>query len=514
MQPHWGAEASNGTLLVELQLPPGVRAGERVELCIGTVVDEDCVGRHGVRREDLWDHKIVCFDAREGKRVIAATLQAACWYVVAVAKRDGAELGADLSWARVVSSDASSDRFLAQAGVSEGEGGRLALFERAVNEAAPDGLVLEFGGGAFSTATLARLLESRRQAAALPLLHTFDWWKGLPRAWRSGFGTGSFSNNGRAPQNVQHLADRGTVALVDGLVESTLEGFVKARSNDSTTLGLAVMDLCLGEATRAALHHLVPWLRPGSLILFGSFANYAGWENGGEHAAWTEEASKAGVSFEYVAFYSSWMLVRVTKAGEAPVRWSAVRIVGAVFAAACVAVGLCLLWLLQQRPRKEHTEARKKRRKCKVRGAETDAKVCKLVAKLDAFRAQCAAIGTDAGTNVRKDLAGAGTKMQAAIIATLDESGINRKPLLEMQDELSALLVALIQPKPAVVPQAPQEEAEGVLDALLCVVCLEKAKCVLLLPCSHVCVCETCALAVHACPLCREAVVKTHKVFV
>jgi len=39
-----------------------------------------------------------------------------------------------------------------------------------------------------------------------------------------------------------------------------------------------------------------------------------------------------------------------------------------------------------------------------------------------------------------------------------------------------------------------------------CVVCMEKEKKVLLLPCKHVCLCEDCSVNVDVCPLCREMI--------
>lgn len=47
-----------------------------------------------------------------------------------------------------------------------------------------------------------------------------------------------------------------------------------------------------------------------------------------------------------------------------------------------------------------------------------------------------------------------------------------------------------------------------------CVVCLERRKCVIVIPCGHVCLCDQCVDAVNGhCPICRGAVASTHKVF-
>ena len=50
-----------------------------------------------------------------------------------------------------------------------------------------------------------------------------------------------------------------------------------------------------------------------------------------------------------------------------------------------------------------------------------------------------------------------------------------------------------------------------------CVICLDERKSVLLLPCSHLCVCEGCAdrsfagAQMDRCPLCRAEVAKVHR---
>ena len=48
-------------------------------------------------------------------------------------------------------------------------------------------------------------------------------------------------------------------------------------------------------------------------------------------------------------------------------------------------------------------------------------------------------------------------------------------------------------------------------DVLLCVVCMEREKKVLLLPCKHVCMCKVCSDEIVAgsaqCPVCREHIV-------
>lgn len=53
-------------------------------------------------------------------------------------------------------------------------------------------------------------------------------------------------------------------------------------------------------------------------------------------------------------------------------------------------------------------------------------------------------------------------------------------------------------------------------DELLCVICVERAKCIVLQPCNHLCLCEECErrLPYRICPICRRRVVRTMRVYV
>ena len=61
-------------------------------------------------------------------------------------------------------------------------------------------------------------------------------------------------------------------------------------------------------------------------------------------------------------------------------------------------------------------------------------------------------------------------------------------------------------------------DAHNVNDAihLLCIICVERSKCVVLRPCNHLCLCEECEprLLHRVCPICRRQVVGTMRVYV
>jgi hypothetical protein len=94
---------------------------------------------------------------------------------------------------------------------------------------------------------------------------------------------------------------------------------------------------------------------------------------------------------------------------------------------------------------------------------------------------------------------------------------------LRLEQELAALTLSVqsetlrlqqVQAQLGVSPAAPARQAEEEL----CVVCLDAPKDHIIIPCGHQCVCGACAQALKreanpACPLCREPISVTTKVF-
>ena len=68
--------------------------------------------------------------------------------------------------------------------------------------------------------------------------------------------------------------------------------------------------------------------------------------------------------------------------------------------------------------------------------------------------------------------------------------------------------------------EQPSQESQRHLraDVLLCVVCMEREKKVLLLPCKHLCMCKACADKIVAgsaqCPVCRERILDYSDVYI
>eukprot|EP00747_Dinoflagellata_sp_TGD_P171515 gnl/TRDRNA2_/TRDRNA2_205806_c0_seq1.p1 gnl/TRDRNA2_/TRDRNA2_205806_c0~~gnl/TRDRNA2_/TRDRNA2_205806_c0_seq1.p1 ORF type:complete len:297 (+),score=49.70 gnl/TRDRNA2_/TRDRNA2_205806_c0_seq1:49-939(+) len=67
-------------------------------------------------------------------------------------------------------------------------------------------------------------------------------------------------------------------------------------------------------------------------------------------------------------------------------------------------------------------------------------------------------------------------------------------------------LDTLIRDTTEALSRMQRERAERTQTATRCVVCLDRAKILLLRPCNHLCLCETCGGIVQHCPLCRQAV--------
>ncbi|KAG4083208.1 hypothetical protein H8356DRAFT_1750396 [Neocallimastix lanati (nom. inval.)] len=57
-------------------------------------------------------------------------------------------------------------------------------------------------------------------------------------------------------------------------------------------------------------------------------------------------------------------------------------------------------------------------------------------------------------------------------------------------------------------------ETEKTNDEMICVICYERSKCYLFLPCKHIACCENCGKMVNKCPLCRERIDSSFKVFI
>ncbi|CAH0547741.1 unnamed protein product [Brassicogethes aeneus] len=69
-----------------------------------------------------------------------------------------------------------------------------------------------------------------------------------------------------------------------------------------------------------------------------------------------------------------------------------------------------------------------------------------------------------------------------------------------------------------VIQQEESKNEDSFLDQRFCVICQERQKCILILPCRHVCLCSECNSQLqmynNTCPMCRKDIERTMKVFV
>jgi hypothetical protein len=154
----------------------------------------------------------------------------------------------------------------------------------ALKLAPPDGMALEFGvytGGTLKVIAAARSGQD---------VYGFDSFQGLPEDWRSPLPAGTFQM--AAPPEV-HGAE-----LVVGMFADTLPGFLAEHPGPVAFLHL---DADLYSSTRTVLQHVGSRLRPGSVVLFDEYFNYAGWEQH-EHRAWQEFVASTGIAFRYDAY--------------------------------------------------------------------------------------------------------------------------------------------------------------------------------------------------------------------
>ena len=136
-------------------------------------------------------------------------------------------------------------------------------YERILREEIPDGLILEFGvasGGSFQQ--ICRNCAPRT-------CYGFDWFQGLPEYWKMGCEKGCFTCNGQPPTDIP-----GNGKIVMGLVEDTLEGFLKEHSGP---VAFVHFDMDLYKPTKFCLDRLASRFVPDqSILLFDEILHCEG----------------------------------------------------------------------------------------------------------------------------------------------------------------------------------------------------------------------------------------------
>jgi len=121
--------------------------------------------------------------------------------------------------------------------------------------------------------------------------HGFDSFAGLPEAWSRQEPAGAYSTQGHIPSLPPN------VRLHQGWFEDTLPD-VMPQLQDG--VALLHVDCDLYSSTQTVLQHLLPRLKPGSIIVFDDYAGYPEWREH-EYKAWQEAILAQGIKAQLVA---------------------------------------------------------------------------------------------------------------------------------------------------------------------------------------------------------------------
>jgi hypothetical protein len=179
---------------------------------------------------------------------------------------------------------------------------KFALFDHSLKSIDPgrDGLYCEFGVG---VGTTINYIASKTKHA----IHGFDSFEGLPEAWRTGFGKGSFAVAG-LPKVPEH------VILHKGWFNESLPAWAEKYPGP---ISFMHMDADLYSSTKTVFALLGERIGPGTVIQFDEYFNYPGWQ-AGEHKAFTEFVQERNIQFEYLGYCESdeQIAVRIVRVGS------------------------------------------------------------------------------------------------------------------------------------------------------------------------------------------------------
>jgi hypothetical protein len=179
---------------------------------------------------------------------------------------------------------------------------RESLWDHAWTKLTGTGLIAEFG--VWNGYSINRFAKKTKQ-----MVYGFDSFTGLQEDWSGAkFAKGKFDLGGKLPK-VQS-----NVELVKGWFEDTLPGFLANREDNFAFMHI---DCDTYEATKTVLDLAGPRIKTGSILIFDEYFGYRGWKCG-EFKAWQEFVSRNQIDYEYLAFSTSQVSVRVTKSGIAP----------------------------------------------------------------------------------------------------------------------------------------------------------------------------------------------------
>jgi hypothetical protein len=175
---------------------------------------------------------------------------------------------------------------------------RQDLWDHTIRKAPAEGILAEFGvWKGESVNHLARRVNPR-------VVYGFDSFEGLKEDW-AGWREpkGAFSLGGRMP------AVEPNVRLVKGWFDTTLPGFLK---ENTSSVSLVHLDSDTYESTSTVLGLIGGRIVTGTVLIFDEYFGYRGWRLG-EFKAWQEFVAQSGLDYEYLAFSTHSVSVRVTR---------------------------------------------------------------------------------------------------------------------------------------------------------------------------------------------------------
>jgi hypothetical protein len=145
--------------------------------------------------------------------------------------------------------------------------------------------------------------------------------------------------------------------------------------------------------------------------------------------------------------------------------------------------------------------------------------------KHEARSDKLAALVAEAGTLIEQARAAEAERARVAAETTAAAATVAAAERLRLEEEMAALTLSVqsetlrlqqVQAQLGVPPAAPAPHSDA--EETQCVVCFDAPKEYAIVPCGHVCVCESCAeqltkTRTPMCPMCRGPIRETMKVF-
>ena len=165
---------------------------------------------------------------------------------------------------------------------------KTSLLAAMLAQAQNDGLFLEFGVATGQTInTIASLKPDLT-------IYGFDSFQGLPEDWRKGWPKGTF-----AQASLPKVRDN--CELIVGMFEKTLPDFLSSKQK---SVSFIHMDCDLYSSAKTVLECCASYVKPGTVIVFDEFFNYADWQKH-EFLAWQDYCRAHHVKAKPVGLVSS-----------------------------------------------------------------------------------------------------------------------------------------------------------------------------------------------------------------